>query len=346
VTEDGTIFVGHSDTTVKMYRPDSPPALPAPLSPAAGPAPSPAAAPPAIGTGAAGAAAAQGPQPAGSRPLNALGTARPESGLTAALRGGAGSGGSSPAPSPPPAAQAVSLTGLPPPVLRNGSSLSVVTAGLGNGTTGASSGGSGPATVAAPSPAMSVDEAALPPRWACGGPMAAASAAAATASGRSTVVASPVERVPDAVTDTAHGHVGPVNSLVVCGPYICSAGGSRGAGSTEATAAQLHAITPAARLLPLPLPRPWSLRTRHPAPAPFTAGGDAMVRVWRASDLSLVRVLRGHRGSVLCLLAVGHLLLSGARDNAIRWAARCRAASACSQHRTTLPYFPNAPGHL
>ena len=47
-----------------------------------------------------------------------------------------------------------------------------------------------------------------------------------------------------------------------------------------------------------------------------------MVRVWRADDLSLVRVLRGHRGSVLCLLSLGHLLLSGARDNAIRRGAR------------------------
>jgi WD40 repeat protein len=42
------------------------------------------------------------------------------------------------------------------------------------------------------------------------------------------------------------------------------------------------------------------------------------VRVWRASDLQLVRVLRGHRGSVLCLLAVGNMLLSGSRDNTIR----------------------------
>jgi WD40 repeat protein len=40
--------------------------------------------------------------------------------------------------------------------------------------------------------------------------------------------------------------------------------------------------------------------------------------VWSADDLQLVRVLRGHRGSVLCLLAVGNLLLSGARDNLIR----------------------------
>lgn len=43
------------------------------------------------------------------------------------------------------------------------------------------------------------------------------------------------------------------------------------------------------------------------------------MRVWRASDLELVRVLRGHRGSVLCLLAVGNMLLSGSRDNTIRW---------------------------
>ena len=48
------------------------------------------------------------------------------------------------------------------------------------------------------------------------------------------------------------------------------------------------------------------------------AGGDTTVRVWRASDLELVRVLRGHRGSVLCLLAVGSMLLSGSRDNTIR----------------------------
>lgn len=48
-------------------------------------------------------------------------------------------------------------------------------------------------------------------------------------------------------------------------------------------------------------------------------GGDAMVRVWRLHDLSLVRVLRGHRGSILCLLAIGNLLLSGARDNVIRY---------------------------
>jgi WD40 repeat protein len=53
---------------------------------------------------------------------------------------------------------------------------------------------------------------------------------------------------------------------------------------------------------------------------PVPAGGDTTVRVWRASDLELVRVLRGHRGSVLCLLAVGNMLLSGSRDNTIRWA--------------------------
>lgn len=51
-------------------------------------------------------------------------------------------------------------------------------------------------------------------------------------------------------------------------------------------------------------------------------GGDTTVRVWRASDLSLVRVLRGHRGSVLTLLAVGNVLLSGSRDNTIRYSSR------------------------
>jgi hypothetical protein len=60
------------------------------------------------------------------------------------------------------------------------------------------------------------------------------------------------------------------------------------------------------------------------------AGGDTTVRVWRASDLSLVRVLRGHRGSVLTLLAVGSVLLSGSRDNTIRYAIHatipCRRA--------------------
>lgn len=47
--------------------------------------------------------------------------------------------------------------------------------------------------------------------------------------------------------------------------------------------------------------------------------GDATVRVWDAATLKLVAVLRGHRGSVLCLLGLGpNLLLSGARDNTIR----------------------------
>lgn len=41
--------------------------------------------------------------------------------------------------------------------------------------------------------------------------------------------------------------------------------------------------------------------------------------MWGADDLKLVNILRGHRGSVLCLLALGHLLISGARDNTIRW---------------------------
>ncbi len=43
------------------------------------------------------------------------------------------------------------------------------------------------------------------------------------------------------------------------------------------------------------------------------------MRVWDAVSLRLVGVLRGHRGSVLCVLGLGGgLLLSGARDNTIR----------------------------
>ncbi|GLC44069.1 hypothetical protein PLESTB_000932700 [Pleodorina starrii] len=50
-----------------------------------------------------------------------------------------------------------------------------------------------------------------------------------------------------------------------------------------------------------------------------SGGGDATVRVWDAATLKLVGVLRGHRGSVLCLLSLGSsILLSGARDNTIR----------------------------
>ncbi|GIL47514.1 hypothetical protein Vafri_4310 [Volvox africanus] len=50
-----------------------------------------------------------------------------------------------------------------------------------------------------------------------------------------------------------------------------------------------------------------------------SGGGDATVRVWDAATLKLVSVLRGHRGSVLCLLGLGSsTLLSGARDNTIR----------------------------
>ncbi|GLI58924.1 hypothetical protein VaNZ11_000709 [Volvox africanus] len=50
-----------------------------------------------------------------------------------------------------------------------------------------------------------------------------------------------------------------------------------------------------------------------------SGGGDATVRVWDAATMKLVSVLRGHRGSVLCLLGLGSsTLLSGARDNTIR----------------------------
>ncbi len=43
-----------------------------------------------------------------------------------------------------------------------------------------------------------------------------------------------------------------------------------------------------------------------------------MIRVWQRLNLEFVRVLRGHRGSVLALFSIGGLLLSGGRDNLIR----------------------------
>ncbi|DBB02245.1 TPA: hypothetical protein ACH3X3_011267 [Trebouxia sp. C0006] len=49
-----------------------------------------------------------------------------------------------------------------------------------------------------------------------------------------------------------------------------------------------------------------------------SAGGDAMIKVWKADSLEFCRVLRGHRGSVLSLCSLGGLLLSGGRDNIIR----------------------------
>eukprot|EP00210_Caulerpa_lentillifera_P007669 g7320.t1 len=49
-----------------------------------------------------------------------------------------------------------------------------------------------------------------------------------------------------------------------------------------------------------------------------SAGGDSVVRVWDRDTLALVRVLRGHRGSVLTCKGYGNILLSGGRDNTIR----------------------------
>ena len=49
-----------------------------------------------------------------------------------------------------------------------------------------------------------------------------------------------------------------------------------------------------------------------------SAGSDSMIRVWMADSLEHVRVLRGHRGSILTLKAMGNMLFSGGRDNTIR----------------------------
>lgn len=71
-------------------------------------------------------------------------------------------------------------------------------------------------------------------------------------------------------TEDKHSHLSVINSLEVCGKYVCS------------------------------------------------AGGDTTVRVWMLGSLAPVRVLRGHRGSILTLKSIGDTLLSGGRDNTIR----------------------------
>lgn len=71
-------------------------------------------------------------------------------------------------------------------------------------------------------------------------------------------------------TGDKDSHLSVINSLEVCGKYVCS------------------------------------------------AGGDTTVRVWLLGSLEPIRVLRGHRGSILTLKSIGETLLSGGRDNTIR----------------------------
>jgi hypothetical protein len=49
-------------------------------------------------------------------------------------------------------------------------------------------------------------------------------------------------RQPDAQTDPRVGHVGPVNDLVACGPYICSAGESKHALQHDLLASWVHVM--------------------------------------------------------------------------------------------------------
>ena len=72
-----------------------------------------------------------------------------------------------------------------------------------------------------------------------------------------------------------------------------------------------------------------------------SAGVDAMIHVWSCRDLQFVAVLRGHRGSILCLLAIDKLLLSGARDNTIRWGGGGVCLPACLP--ACVYYFAAAP---
>lgn len=78
-------------------------------------------------------------------------------------------------------------------------------------------------------------------------------------------------------------------------------------------------------------------------PYVFSASTDSTVRVWQAGSLELVRVLRGHRGSVLALWAGPGILLRCARQEGqaalSKWwmpAGRGRAACAVWSPRALL----------
>lgn len=128
-------------------------------------------------------------------------------------------------------------------------------------------------------------------------PAAAAEASAAggvpfsprvsTAGGNANTAAGPV-RPPDAETDLAFGHVGQVNALVACGPYICSAGTYVPLTWFCSGYSCICTSNPSA-----PINASAEFVSRHSA-----AGGTTTVSVWPASVLSFVRVLRGHRGSL------------------------------------------------
>lgn len=69
-------------------------------------------------------------------------------------------------------------------------------------------------------------------------------------------------------------------------------------------------------------------------PFVFSASSDSTIRVWRAGGLEFVRVLRGHRGSVLALYGGGGVVL--------RWARR--RAGACGARGWALPCWPGRGG--
>lgn len=86
-------------------------------------------------------------------------------------------------------------------------------------------------------------------------------------------------------------HCGFVESLVSCGPFLCSGGGDG---------------------LILVWKNNWSVNEKFVFPS---IGFSILVCVY---DLSPVRTLIGHHGGVLCLVASELSLYSGSRDNTIR----------------------------
>lgn len=92
----------------------------------------------------------------------------------------------------------------------------------------------------------------------------------------------------DCCTDNLDSHLSVINSLEICGNYVCS------------------------------------------------AGGDAMVRVWRLRTLKPVHVLRGHRGSILTIRSIGSILLTGGRDNTIRYINIYVSSRSATSHGTHM----------
>lgn len=120
---------------------------------------------------------------------------------------------------------------------------------------------------------------------------------------------------PIATTDAAHGHCCSVNAVARCTGYVCSGGGDAAIRVWKARTLE---------------PVRWmSWRCAHPAAAYghelqswVSCLGFTKPVVLSQICYSECSVLRGHRGAVLTMFALDNLLLSGGRDNTVRFVSR------------------------